>query len=393
MATQAQDQAPVPEVLAAEMAKDRQLRREERQALTAIPAADLAVSPLRTTFMPQSMGEAMQLATIMARSTFVPGHCRGSEGNCLAIIMQASRWGMDPFAVANKAYFTKEGAAPAFEAQLVNAVVNSSGALSGRLRIEFEGEGERLRCTVRGFLRADPNDEKVRTQSIARITVRNSPLWKSDPEQQLGYYTTRAWARMHCPEVLLGVYTPDELDIEPERARVVSPPLPRRSDRSVVEEEDYDANTGEVIQRDASGMTIVSETVARELDAGQGEGPAEEQRGEPEPDADYRSDTTPVSAQRGQTWFKPADGKLRFAHETPHGIKWYMAPQKDEPAAKVEKPEPSMADDLRERIAKAGDLASLSEAQELFGESKSELTDAEIKDIRERLAERRNDLA
>lgn len=237
MATQAKDQ--VPEVIAAEMAKDRALRREERQALTAIPAADLAVSPLRTTFMPQSMGEAMQLATIMARSTFVPQHCRGSEGNCLAIIMQASRWGMDPFAVANKAYFTKDGAPPAFESQLVNAVVNSSGALSGRLRVEFEGEGERLRCTVRGFLRADPNDEKVKTQSIARITVRNSPLWKADPDQQLAYYTTRAWARLHCPEVLLGVYTPDELEIDPERARVVSPPLPRRSD--------HDAETGEII--------------------------------------------------------------------------------------------------------------------------------------------------
>ena len=90
--------------------------------------------------MPQSMGEAMQLATIMARSTFVPGHCRANEGNCLAIIMQAGRWGMDPFAVANKAYFTKDGAPPAFEAQLVNAVVNASGALSGRLRIEYDGE-------------------------------------------------------------------------------------------------------------------------------------------------------------------------------------------------------------------------------------------------------------
>lgn len=391
MASQAQDQAPVPEVIAAEMAKDRQLRREERQALTAIPAADLAVSPLRTTFMPQSMGEAMQLATIMARSTFVPQHCRGNEGNCLAIIMQAGRWGMDPFAVANKAYFTRDGAPPAFEAQLVNAVVNSSGALSGRLRPEFTGEGEALRCTVRGFLRADPNDEKVKTQSLARITVRNSPLWKSDPEQQLGYYTTRAWARMHCPEVLLGVFTPDEMEIEPERARVVSPQLPRRSDRQVVEEEDYDAEIGEVIQRDASGMTIVSEDVARELDAGQGEGPAEEQRGEPEPNADYRGDATPQNAASGQTWYKPADGKLRFAHETPNGIKWYMAPQKDD--APAEKPEPSLADDLRQRIARAGDLATLSEAQELFGESKSELSEADIKDIRERLAERRNDLA
>lgn len=295
----AETKAAPPEVIAIEMAKDRALRREERQALTAIPAADLTSAPLRTSFMPQSMGEAMQLATIMARSTFVPQHCRGNEGNCLAIIMQAGRWGMDPFAVANKAYFTKDGAPPAFEAQLVNAVVNSSGALSGRLRIAFEGEGERLRCTVSGFLRADPNDEKVRTQSIARITVRNSPLWKSDPEQQLGYYTTRAWARMHCPEVLLGVFTPDEIEIEPERARVVSPPLPRRRD---VYAETVGDDTGEVLQRDPrTGMTEVDEATARALDANDGtlsqdnptaaEGPSDDQRGEAHSGADDNQPT------------------------------------------------------------------------------------------------------
>lgn len=220
--------APVPDVIAKEMALDRAQRRDERKALTQIPAADMAEAPQRTTFLPQSMGEAMQFAGLMARSNFVPMHLRGKEGDCMAIVMQAARWGMDPFAVANKSYFVKDGAPAAFESQLVNAVVNSSGALSGRLRVEFDGEGEKLRCTVTGYLRADPADPKVKTQSIARITTRNSPLWKADPQQQLAYYTTRAWARLWVPEVLMGVYTPDELDLDPERARVVSPPLPRR---------------------------------------------------------------------------------------------------------------------------------------------------------------------
>lgn len=220
--------APVPEVIAKEMALDRAQRRDERKALASIPAADMTEAPQRTTFLPQSMGEAMQFAGLMSRSNFVPTHLRGKDGDCMAIVMQAARWGMDPFAVANKSYFVKDGAPAAFESQLVNAVVNSSGALSGRLRIEFDGEGEKLRCTVTGYLRADPNDPKVKTQSIARITTRNSPLWKADPQQQLAYYTTRAWARLWVPEVLMGVYTPDEVEIDPERARVVSPPIPRR---------------------------------------------------------------------------------------------------------------------------------------------------------------------
>lgn len=272
MATKAQETAQAtPEVIAVEIAKDRELRREERKALTAIPAADLEASAARISFAPTNMGEAMQLATMMAASNFVPNSLRGKAGDCLAVVMQASRWGMDPFAVALKVYFVKEGSPPAFEAQLVNAVVNSSGALSGRLRIEYEGEGDKLRCTVRGFLRADPSDEKVKTQSIARISTKNSPLWKNDPEQQLAYYTTRAWARLHCPEVLLGVYTPDELDIDPERARVVSPPMPRRdhhiSDQlGAYDGEGHDDATGELAGETEKPKQTADQVLAETVD-------------------------------------------------------------------------------------------------------------------------------
>jgi RecT family len=245
--------AETPDVIAREMALDREQRREERQALVAIPASDLATAPARTSFLPQSMGEAMQFADLMARSNFVPNHFRGKQGDCMAIVMVAARWGMDPFAVALKSYFVKDGSPPAYEAQLVNAVVNSSGVLSGRLTIEFEGEGEKLRCTVTGFLRADPNNPMVRTQSIARITTRNSPLWKADPEQQLAYYTTRAWARLYTPEVLMGVYTPDELDVDPERARVVSPPMPRRGE--LIDVADHDSDAVDVVDEQTDEVT------------------------------------------------------------------------------------------------------------------------------------------
>lgn len=331
-----QPNEPIPAVIAEQMALDREHRRTERQALATVPVSDMAALPTRTSFMPQSMGEAMQLATIMARSTFVPTHCRGAEGNCLAIIMQAGRWGMDPFAVANKAYFVKDGAPPAFESQLVNAVVNSSGALSGRLRVAFEGEGEALRCTVRGFLRADPSDEKVKTQSIARITTRNSPLWKSDPEQQLAYYTTRGWARLHCPEVLLGVYTPDEMEVDPERARVVS--MPRRSDHDDSEDEGetelVNEITGEVIQTDARGMTVVSQAEAEALDAQQG---GQVVDGAVLNDATFVGEIQPRSAERGDTWWNPNNNTTRYAHETRHGIKWYLEPQEEEAAAQPSK--------------------------------------------------------
>lgn len=186
----------------------------------------------RALFLPASYVEAKAMAADMAGSTAVPGHLRGKEGNCLAVLMQSARWGLDPFAVASKTYFINDQIA--FEAQLVNAVVISSKILEGRLSIQYTGEGNSLRCTVSGKIKGDP-ERKVKSQAIARIKVRNSPLWVTDPEQQLGYYTTRAWARLHAPDVLMGVYTPDELQDGAEAKRIMArgEPVsgrPKRSD-------------------------------------------------------------------------------------------------------------------------------------------------------------------
>ncbi|MGL4198165.1 MAG: recombinase RecT [Allorhizobium sp.] len=179
---------------------------------TAIGGTDITAGQGRAAFLPTSMGEAMEIAKLMAAGNFVPPHLRNKPGDCLAVVMQSARWGMDPFAVASKSYFVNDRMA--YEAQLVNAVVNSSNVLDGRLKIEWSGEGVNLKCFVSGRIKGDP-DIKTREVKLATIKVRNSPLWQADPEQQIGYFATRAWARLHAPEVLLGVYTPDEIESIP----------------------------------------------------------------------------------------------------------------------------------------------------------------------------------
>lgn len=213
------------------MAKEQQQSRE----LVPQPVVDIkagsGLEGSRALFLPASYVEAKAMAADMASSTAVPGHLRNKEGNCLAVLMQAARWGLDPFAVSSKTYFINDQIA--FEAQLVNAVVISSKILEGRLSISFTGEGNALRCLVKGKIKGDP-EVKTKTQAISRITVRNSPLWKTDPEQQLGYYTTRAWARLHAPDVLMGVYTPDELNdgAEAKRIQQQGQPVAGRPQRS-----------------------------------------------------------------------------------------------------------------------------------------------------------------
>jgi hypothetical protein len=128
---------------------------------------------------------------------------------------------MNPFAVASKSY--QVNGAIAYEAQLIAAVVNSRSGIKGRLRYKFEGEGNGLICTVTGTL--DGDECEYTTPPIGSITTKNSPLWKSDPQQQLGYFAARSWARRHCPEVILGVYDRDEAEQfrGPDNAKDVTP--------------------------------------------------------------------------------------------------------------------------------------------------------------------------
>ena len=61
---------------------------------------------------------------------------------------------------------------------------------------------------------------------MAQAGVRNSPLWEQDPRQQLAYLCTKRWARLHAPDVLLGVYTPDELqETAPRVERDITPQM------------------------------------------------------------------------------------------------------------------------------------------------------------------------
>src|SRR4029077_15110442 len=54
-------------------------------------------------------------------------------------------------------------------------------------------------------------EREYKSPRIADIQPKNSPLWKSDPGQQLAYYCLRAFARRWCPETILGIHDVDEL--------------------------------------------------------------------------------------------------------------------------------------------------------------------------------------
>jgi len=195
-----------------------------------------------------AMSSAVAFADIMASGvSTVPTHLRKNRGDCLAITLQAMQWGMNPFAVAQKTHVVS--GTLGYEAQLVNAVITARAPVTGRMNYEWFGEWDRIAGKFKEVPAKNNPDEKriVRDWTLkeeeglgikvwatfkgetaprelrlllSQAGVRNSPLWGQDPKQQLAYLAVKRWSRLYCPDVILGVYTPDELEERAPSAKI-----------------------------------------------------------------------------------------------------------------------------------------------------------------------------
>lgn len=173
--------------------------------------------------------EVMDFSRMMAvAGTAVPKYLRNNPGACLAVTFQAVEWRMSPFAVANKSYEVNDRVA--YESQLLHALIERRAPISERLNCSYDGEGPTRSCKVIGKF-TDGTEREYQSPAFKDIRVKNSPLWVADPDQQLWYYSSRAWCRKWCPDVLLGVYAREELIEHPEIGREEEPGTPKLIDR------------------------------------------------------------------------------------------------------------------------------------------------------------------
>lgn len=160
---------------------------------------------------PERMRNLIEFSEVMAAGrVMVPKHLHGQPADCLAIAMQATEWGMNPFTVAQKTHLVS--GTLGYEAQLVIAVLQTTGAIRGRFRFEYEGEGPTLQCRAGAIPGGESEIVWSEWLAFSMVKVKNSPLWTANPKQQMGYLQAKNWARLYAPGAILGVYSADELE-------------------------------------------------------------------------------------------------------------------------------------------------------------------------------------
>ena len=191
------------------------VENESRRAAELIPVTNRGV---QVSDFAQLVDRAKFMS--MAREA-VPAHLRNNVGMCIAIHEMATEWGLRPYGVANLCYVVNNRLG--IEAQLMVAVINKHAGLKQRLRPKYEGTGGERVCIVTGHFEGELDPCEYRSPMIKDINPKNSPLWKSDPDQQLFYYSARAFVRRYASHVMLGIYGADELQDNPQLMETVKP--------------------------------------------------------------------------------------------------------------------------------------------------------------------------
>ena len=220
--------------------------KQEAEAATAnaqddalAPFADKPVNSDTVGFIMANFEGLERLAKVMADGIVsVPEAFQGKPADCLAVILKAQRWGMDPFEVVQKTHVVH--GTMGYEAQLIASIILRSGVLDGRFKGEYHGDWSKLQGKTKKVAGAKggeytvanwgPKDEEglgltlsatIRGDSEPKsITVwladippqnRKSTNWAVDPMQQMWYTCTKRWSRRHTPDVIMGLYDPEEL--------------------------------------------------------------------------------------------------------------------------------------------------------------------------------------
>ena len=164
---------------------------------------------------------APKTAEFLAQSSFVPENYRGKAADCLIAIDFSQRVHIAPLTVMQNLYVVK--GKPSWSGQFCMALIRANPGFAN-VRVVYTGtKGTDNRgCYVTALRTSDGSvvDGTEVTVSMAKAEGWTSNTkWKNMPEQMLAYRAAAFFARVHCPEALLGIQTVEEVeDVDATRA-------------------------------------------------------------------------------------------------------------------------------------------------------------------------------
>jgi hypothetical protein len=153
-----------------------------------------------------------RLSKYFAASRMVPTHFQQKPEDCMVALMMASQLNVNPvLALQNLQVINGR---PGFSASFAIGLANQRGPFSGPITWSSKGQGDSLEVTAQATIRTT-GEVVTATVSMAMAKAEGwvkNPKYRSIPEQMLRYRSATWLIRLHCPEVLMGLSSSEELE-------------------------------------------------------------------------------------------------------------------------------------------------------------------------------------
>lgn len=162
----------------------------------------------------EKFNQMVRVAQMLSRSSLVPQNYQGKAEDCLIAFEMANRTNMNPIAVMQNLYVVK--GKPAWSGQACMALINASGRFKDVRHVYFGKEGGDDRGCYVEAIRVDSGEVvcgvKVSVSMAKSEGWTSNPKWRNMPELMLAYRASAFFARVYCPDMLMGCQTVDEVE-------------------------------------------------------------------------------------------------------------------------------------------------------------------------------------
>lgn len=189
--------------------------QQQEQLLSNIPSG----AALNVWQDKKAFDQVARVAGMLSKSTIVPQNYQGKPEDCFIAVEMAARMNTSPIFIMQNLYVVK--GKPSWAGQACMAMINACGKFKSVKHVYTGTKGTDNRgCYVTAIRVSD--GETVNGTEVTMKMVKDegwitNSKWKNMPEQMLGYRAASFFARMYCPEALMGLQTYEEvLDAEPQ---------------------------------------------------------------------------------------------------------------------------------------------------------------------------------
>ena len=157
--------------------------------------------------------QLLRAANMLSQTSIIPATYQGKPQDCFVALEMATRMGVSPLVVMQNMYVVK--GKPSWAGQACITLINRCGKFRDVKPVYTGTRGTDNRGCYFSAVRISDGEKVEGTEVTLNMAKAegwtSNSKWRNMPEQMLAYRAAAFFARVHCPEALMGAQTVEEV--------------------------------------------------------------------------------------------------------------------------------------------------------------------------------------